>query len=268
MEQPLVSIIIPVYNAAPFLPKCIQSICDQRYQNLEIILVNDGSKDVSLDICKMYVGVDHRIIVVDKDNSGVSSTRNLAIRLAKGKYLQFVDSDDWIDENATRLLVERAEETNSDLVISHYCRVSANGRKTVHGFLDQKAVMDKKAFALHLMDEPASFYYGVMWNKLYRSDIIKQYQIYCNEALTWSEDLQFNLEYIRYAERFCSLQTPIYYYVKNKKSITSTSITIANTVTVKKSLFAYYKDLYVSMGLYEKYKVQIHKYLIADARKG
>ena len=268
MNEPLVSIIIPVYNAAPFLPKCIQSICDQRYKNLEIILVNDGSKAASLEICNMYVGVDNRIVVVDKANGGVSSTRNTAISLARGKYLQFVDSDDWIDENATRLLVERAEETQSDLVISHYCRVAPNGKKTVYGFLDQKKVMDKKEFALHLMDEPASFYYGVMWNKLYRSDLIRKHGILCNEELTWSEDLLFNLEYIRYAERFCSLQTPIYYYVKNKKSITATSITLANTVSVKTSLFAYYKDLYISMGLYDKYKMQIYKYLIADARNG
>lgn len=268
MKEPLVSIIIPVYNAAPFLPKCIQSICDQRYQNLEIILVNDGSKDVSLEICNMYVGVDHRIIVIDKANGGVSSTRNTAIGLARGKYIQFVDSDDWIDENATRLLVERAEETQSDLVISHYCRVAPNGRRTVYGFLDSKKVMDKKEFALHLMDEPASFYYGVMWNKLYRADLIKEHGILCNEDLVWSEDLLFNLEYIRYAKRFSSIQTPIYYYVKNKKSITSTSITLANTVSVKKSLFAYYKDLYISIGLYDKYKVQIHKYLISDARNG
>lgn len=268
MRQPLVSIIIPVYNAAPHLAKCIQSVRNQRYKNIEIILVNDGSKDVSLPICNMFLEVDNRIFVVDKSNSGVSSSRNLAINLARGEYIQFVDSDDYLDENATRLLVERAEETGSDLVISHYCRVAPNGRKTVYGFLENPQVMDKNQFALHLMDEPASFYYGVMWNKLYRTSIIRENKIYCNENLPWSEDLQFNLEYIRYAQRFCSLQTPIYYYVKNKSSITATNITLANTVSVKRSLFTYYKDLYVSLGLYDKYKIQIHKYLISDARNG
>ena len=264
MNNPLVSIIVPVYNAAPHLAGCIQSIRRQRYTNIEIILVNDGSKDVSLPICDMYAQVDSRIKVLNKPNSGVSATRNMAIDQARGEYIQFVDSDDWLDPNATRLLVERAEETGSDLVISHYCRVDVD-RMSIHGFLDEVGILTQAELARQLMEEPASFYYGVMWNKLYRRSIIQQHDIRCSEDITWSEDFLFNLEYIRYAQKFCALQTPIYYYRKTEGSITATQINPISVVKIKTGLFPYYKALYEEIGLYERYKLQIYKYLISTA---
>ena len=117
MENPLVSIIVPIYNSAKDMVPCLESIKNQKYQNLEVLLVNDGSNDASLEICRMYARLDSRIIIIDKENSGVSGTRNVAIERATGQYLQFVDSDDQLDPNATRLLVEAATETESDLVI-------------------------------------------------------------------------------------------------------------------------------------------------------
>lgn len=267
MSEPLVSVIIPVYNAVPYLAECLESVRRQQYPALEILLVNDGSSDSSLHICEMYARIDRRIHVVDKPNGGVSSSRNLAIGQAHGEYLQFVDSDDWLDRNATRLLVERAQETNADLVISHFCRVVGN-TITVSGFLTEYSVMDQRSFARRLMEEPASFYYGVMWNKLYRKSIIEEHSIRCSENMQWSEDFLFNLEYIRYAERFAALETPIYYYRKNEKSITNSALTMPTTVQTKLELFDYYKTLYTDLGLYEQYKPQIYKYLISMAKDG
>ena len=265
METPLVSVIVPIYNAAIDLVSCLESIKRQRYTNLEILLVNDGSNDASLEICRMYARMDPRIIIIDKANSGVSGTRNIAIERATGKYLQFVDADDFLDINATRLMVEAMEESKSDLLIAHYCSVMPGGKTQVYGFLPPDAQMDKAQFARHLMEEPASFYYGVMWNKLYRRDLILEHDIRCNEALQWSEDFQFNLEYIRYAQTFCALQTPIYYYRKRDKSLTS-SLTIGRTLTTKLNLFEYYRDLYVDLGLYEQFKPQIYRYLISATK--
>ena len=135
MQQPLVSIIVPIYNAALDLVRCLESIKRQRYENLEILLVNDGSSDSSLEICRMYARLDPRIIVIDKENSGVSGTRNLAIERASGKYLQFVDADDHLDPNAVRLMVEAMEENESDLVIASYCSVTPGGKTRVYSFL-------------------------------------------------------------------------------------------------------------------------------------
>ncbi|MEG0768803.1 MAG: glycosyltransferase family 2 protein [Ruthenibacterium sp.] len=263
-ENALVSIIIPVYNAAPHLARCIESVRRQTYRNLEILLINDGSSDTSGPICRMYARVDARIHVTDKDNSGVSATRNLALRTARGKYIQFVDSDDYLPRGSTALLTARMESTHSDFVIADYYRVDGE-RLTRHGFLRRRDVMDQTEFARELMDEPASFYYGVLWNKLYRADIIRTHSLECLESLDWSEDFLFNLEYIRYAQRFCALDSPVYYYVKNPESLTHTKIDLRNLITTKSTLFTYYKDLYTRLGLYEKYKPQIYKYLIASA---
>lgn len=266
METPLVSVIVPIYNAAIDLVSCLESIKRQRYTNLEILLVNDGSNDASLEICRMYARMDPRIIIIDKANSGVSGTRNIAIERATGKYLQFVDADDFLDINATRLMVEAMEESKSDLLIAHYCSVMPGGKTQVYGFLPPDAQMDKAQFARHLMEEPASFYYGVMWNKLYRADIVRAHEdIVCAEELDWSEDLYFNLSYIRYAENFYALSTPIYNYYNTPGSAVHTVLNPVNVVTTRAALFNYYKELYEHMGLYEEYKTQIYKYLVAVA---
>lgn len=264
MEQPLVTVVIPVYNAAPDLARCIESVRKQSYRNLEIYLVNDGSKDASGHICHMYERIDPRVHVIDQENAGVSAARNAGIMAAHGKYLQFVDGDDHLTPNATATLLERAERAGADMVISSYYRVDESGT-TVHGFLKRRDIMDQREFARELMAEPASFYYGVLWNKLYRTALIRDNNVLCREELNWSEDFLFNLEYIRYAHRFCAVDTPIYYYVDNKKSITHTQIDFVSVVRVKSKLFSYYKSLYEGLGLYEKFKPQIFKYLVATA---
>ena len=108
----------------------------------------------------------------------------------------------------------------------------------------------------------------MLWNKLYRADIIRAHGIRCNTALSWSEDFLFNLEYIRYAQRFFALDAAVYYYVKNPASITHTQMDLINVVKTKATLFTYYKELYEKLGLYEQYKPQIFKYLIATAEHG
>lgn len=291
MEKPLVSIIIPVYNAKNHIVGCLESIRRQTYENIEMILLNDGSKDVSLPLLKMYADVDKRIVLVDKKNSGVSTTRNLGLSLARGKYLQFVDSDDTLEPDATRKMVEKAEKYGADMVIAHYNRVEPQPEKqpgklteaavvlglaeqkkeepkpdkvTPFGFLPEGA-LTKQEFAVGLMHEPASFYYGVMWNKLYRADIIREHQIQCSQELSWSEDFLFNLCFVRYAERFYSLAVPIYNYVQNPTSICHTQIHPVSIVKTKLELFEYYRKLYEEMGLYEDNKPQIYKYLVATA---
>ena len=277
--KPLVSVIVPIYNAKDHIARCVESIRRQTYENLEILLLNDGSEDVSLPVCQMFARVDKRITLIDKANSGVAATRNLGLRYATGEYLQFVDADDTLLPNATELLVDRAQRFAADLVIAHYNRITparARGegetqrpprpdKVQTFGFL-LEGPMDKQAFAAGLMQEPASFYYGVMWNKLYRADIVHAHDdILCAEDLDWSEDLYFNLSYIRYAERFYALSTPIYNYYNTPGSAVHTVLNPVNVVTTRAALFSYYKALYEQMGLYEEYKPQIYKYLVAAA---
>ena len=109
MEFPLVSIIVPMYNAAGCIARCVKSICAQSYKSIEIILLNDGSKDGTLSVCRALAAQDHRIALVDKPNSGAADTRNQGLALAHGRYVQFVDSDDWLAPDFTEKLVTAAE---------------------------------------------------------------------------------------------------------------------------------------------------------------
>lgn len=289
MTNPLVSIIVPVYNAQKGLSRCLESICSQTYQELEIIVLNDGSTDDSLAICEQFRAKDPRIVVVDKENEGVSRTRNAGLTLAQGDYIQFADSDDALDPDYTQNLVQAALQHSADLVIAPYWMViPSNSSKTGHaletlqeslgiepeapktevhkyGFLPQ-GVYSREDYARRLMQQPASFYYGVLWNKLYRREIIMAHDIRCDEEFTWSEDMLFNLSYIRYAESFYAIRTPLYYYARRRKHSLSASVNPAQVVTTKASLFKYYKELYVQLGLYDQYKLQIYSYLVATAR--
>ena len=127
MSKPLVSIILPVYNAQNHIARCLESICAQSWQNIEVIVLNDGSKDQSLPVCEEFRARDSRIVLVDKANSGVSDTRNLGLKLASGRYVQFVDSDDYIDPDFTEHLVTAAETHHADFVIAPYKMVIPTG---------------------------------------------------------------------------------------------------------------------------------------------
>ena len=118
-----VSIIVPVYNAQNSIGRCIESILNQDYENIELIAVNDGSKDNSGKILDEYAAKDSRMIVIHKTNSGVSDTRNIAIARASGTYLQFLDADDYIPVDSTKSMVRALEENNVDLVVSDFYRV-------------------------------------------------------------------------------------------------------------------------------------------------
>lgn len=286
MNQPLVSIILPVYNAQNHLARCVGSICAQTYRNIEIIILNDGSKDQSLPVCEEFRQKDSRILLVDKANSGVSDTRNLGLKLASGKYVEFVDSDDYLDPDFTERLVAAAEESEADFVIAPYKMVIPAGASKPEQVLDKiqdelgvmsvarppevreygflpAGVYDKDTFALRLMDKPASYFYSVLWNKLYRRDILTGNDIQFVSEMRWAEDLVFNLRYIQYAERFVAIDKPGYYYVQNPQSICHTQINLASIVQNKLQVFRYYKELYTKLGLYDQVQPQLYKFLTA-----
>ena len=267
---PTVSIIVPVYNAEKTIGRCIDSILGQQYTDFELLLVDDGSKDGSGAICDSYALADSRVQVIHKENTGVSDTRNIGISRARGVYLQFLDSDDWITPDATKLLVEAAGEHNCDLVISDFYRVVGE-RVSRKGDIDEDTVLTREEYAAHMMEQPADFYYGVLWNKLYRRDIVESHRLRMDPELSWCEDFMFNLEYIRHAQRFYALQVPIYYYVKTKGSLASQSLSISKTIRMKLMLFEYYNQFYKSVldeDEYEKSRLKVYRFLVDAAGDG
>ena len=265
-----VSIIIPVYNAEKTIGRCVDSVLNQEYTDLELILVDDGSKDGSGPILDRYAAQDSRVRVVHKENSGVSDTRNRALALATGTYVQFLDSDDWITPDATRLLVRTAEEHRCDLVVSDFYRVVGD-RVSHKGDIEEDQVLTREEYATHMMENPADFYYGVLWNKLYRLDIIRDHHLEMDPEISWCEDFMFNLEYIRHGQRFMALQVPIYYYVKTKGSLANQNLTINNTIRMKLTVFEYYNRFFKTVldeEEYEKKRLKVYKFLIDAAQDG
>lgn len=269
--EPLVTIIVPVYNTQEYLTRCLDSIVNQSYRHFELLLIDDGSRDDSGRICDDYAAKDSRIKVFHLENGGVSNARNFALNHASREYIQFLDSDDWISPEATRLFVRTITTSQCDMVISDFYRVSGK-RLSQKGDIEEDGVMTRQEFANIMLENPADFYYGVLWNKFYRREIIESVHLRMDPQISWCEDFLFNLEYIRHANSFAALQVPVYYYVKRKGSLISTqSINLTNTMKMKLNVFEYYnrfyKDVYDEEA-YENIRLQVYRFFITSAKDG
>ena len=160
---PKVSIIIPVYNAEKAVCRCVDSVLDQEYTDFELLLMDDGSKDGSPAILDEYAEKDERVRVVHKENSGVSATRNMALGMARGDWIQFLDADDWITKDATKLFVRTAEENDADMVIADFYRVVGENTSR-KGDIWTSRVITREEYGSFMMKNPADYYYGVLWN--------------------------------------------------------------------------------------------------------
>ena len=267
MERPLISVIVPVYNVAPWLERCLDSIAAQTWKNLEIWLVDDGSTDGSAALCAARAEKDPRFHLLRQENAGVSAARNLALDHAAGHYLQFVDGDDFLPPDATETLARAASSTGADLVIGRFWRV-AGGRSAIRGHIREDRVLTRQDYAEEMLKAPANFYYGVLWNKLYRRSIVEAGHLRCDPGVSWCEDFLFNLEYLRRARLIAACARPVYCYVKRPGSLVSTQATPARTVEMKRTVFAAYKQLYQALDLYEERKLRVYGYLLSSARDG
>lgn len=265
--MPKLSIIVPVYNAEKVIERCIDSIINQDYEDYEAIVIDDGSTDNSPNILDEYAKKYDYIKVIHKENTGVSDTRNTGLKLAKGKYIQFIDCDDWLNEVAMKSLVRVMEDTNCDLVVADFYRVIGNNisRK---GNINIKDSLTLEEYAEWMMEAPADYYYGVIWNKLYKKEIIDKYNIKMDVNLSFCEDFVFNLEYLIHCKTITPLQIPIYYYVKTEGSLVSQNLNIPNIVKMKTSIYEYYNNFYKNIldeDDYENDRINIAKFLIASA---
>ena len=266
-KYPLVSIIVPVYNVENYLPKCLESLRRQTWPALEIWLVNDGSTDGSPALCRAAAAEDARFHVLEQANAGVSAARNAGLAQATGKYLQFVDSDDWLADGACETLVRAAESAGAEMVVAHFYRVNS-GRMATHGSIPGRQLLTRQEFAEEMLKAPANFYYGVLWNKLYCRNIVEGHAMRFEPDISWCEDFMFNLEYLKYARLVQTIPEPVYYYLKREDSLVNGRISLKRTVEMKRTTFACYKQLYQQLDLYEEQKASVYRYLISSAMDG
>ena len=260
-----VSVIVPVYNGEKSIERCAGSILNQDYPELELILVDDGSRDRSWEIIQAIADADHRVKAIHQENGGVSSARNRALAEASGTYVQFADVDDWLPMDATKMLVREMEAQSAELVVGDFYRV-VDGNVSEKGSIEMGGALTLQQYANAMMLSPADLYYGVLWNKLYRRDIIEQYSIRMDENISYSEDMIFNLEYLLHVKSVAILKAPVYYYQYTKGSLVDQSLNLSSTIKMKKSVIGYYNEFFrktFDAPSYQERLPVIYGYLLA-----
>lgn len=252
-NNPLVTVIIPIYNVEKYLNECIDSVIYQTYQNIEIILINDHSSDRSGEIADRYAKKDTRIKVIHKSkNEGLSSARNTGYKIAKGKYVQFLDSDDYFNKRLIESAVEVAERTKADIIVENYI---------VHDYLtnnrwvaiDRSRLPVKEIFSMDDIDSPkiGAIPYNV-WSKLFLKSFLDEHNIKHDNELRRSEDVVFSYAALFKAKKIATVSNPHITYRRNLP----TSNTRTNDKFPSASVLAWEK-LYLFLKknkLYNKYK--------------
>lgn len=220
MTKPLISVIVPVYNVERYLPKCIDSILAQTYDNLEIILVEDGTKDASGVICDEYAEKDARIKVIHKENGGLSSARNAGMEIARGEYFGFVDSDDWIEPEFYGTMLTLAQKYDADLVCAgRYDVDGATGRRTLGlCHLREECIspmeMLGRVFIWQGCDSAA-------WDKLYKRHLFDEIRYPLGQ---YSEDIAIFYKLMEKVNRVALCEKPLYNYLHRENSITTAKL--------------------------------------------
>lgn len=228
MKNIFISVIIPVYNVSAYLKQCLDSVIQQTYPHLEIIIVNDGSIDDSLSICEEYQLKDSRIKLINQDNAGVSAARNNGLQAATADYILFLDGDDWLEQDTIAVALFHIED--KDLFcfsyFKNYLDTFAIRKLGLDGNF-QGSFVQRRITGLvkeELVDPGQSESLVTVWGKLYRTSIIKENQIQfrdLKEIGTWEDGL-FNWEYLNFSKSVYILDQPFYHYRKiNSNSITS-----------------------------------------------
>lgn len=227
--MPKVSIIVPIYNVEKYLDRCMQSLINQTLEDIEIIMVNDGSPDKCPEMCDNYAKKDSRIKVIHKQNAGLGYARNSGLKIALGEYIAFVDSDDYIDLNMYETLYQYASLKNLDVIYcgfrkefepNKYLNISECNSYTEYiGDTIKKIIPDFIASPPHMRQE--YIHDMSVWHSIYRKDIIVQNDIkFISERDYVSEDIPFQIDFLKHCNRISFIPDIMYFYCYNQGSLT------------------------------------------------
>lgn len=208
-----VSIIVPVYNVEKYLRKCLDSLINQTLKDIEIICINDGSTDKSLEILEEYKNRDSRIILLNQENSGQSVARNRGIEIAKGEYLGFVDPDDWVDLDYYEKLYNTASTNDTDIAAGGIIRVTGIKKKKFLNF-EKETLTDNTKLKFELCDVPEKSY---VWNKIYKTERLKEIGLEFEKGIFY-EDCIFTPQALFYLEKMVTVPNIYYYYLRRGNS--------------------------------------------------
>lgn len=244
MEKlPCISIIIPAYNAEKYIEKCIQSIIHQDYRNLEIIIVNDGSIDKTREICEKFVNQDKRIRLINTENKGAGSARNTGIDVAKGEYISFIDSDDYICPDYYSRMYTMLREANADIAEGHYKRVKNYDEDVfTNTGKEQEYTNIEKLLILYGNNEIEYINSVIVTNKLYRRELFKEVKFPVNRIID-DEFIIYKLIYN--SKKIISTSDIMYAYVQSEESVMRASFKekrVHDTLDVYDEVYEFFKD--------------------------
>ncbi len=217
VKHPIISIIVPIYNAEKYLRRCIDSVITQTYQDWELLLIDDGSPDNSGVICEEYARTDSRIQVYHKKNGGVSSARNLGIEKVNGDWIAFVDPDDYVSDNWLSEVDNTIANSDADMIVFGNTKEDINGN-LLSTFVPEKFYENGGWVVL------MQSYKQSMWNYLYKKSLIIKYRCLCPVGIRLSEDHAFILQYLSHNPSIAVLKTPLYHYIVNPKSLINSQL--------------------------------------------
>lgn len=260
-QEVLISIIIPIYNAENYIDLCLRTIVNQVNDCIEIILVNDGSRDNSEEKCKYYCQNNKNIILINQENLGVSAARNAGLEVAKGKYIGFVDVDDTIEPNTIEVLLNEIKSIDVDLIIwgikcTQYLK-NGNIKKEIITHETKEFTINE--FEENLYKYLQNWYFNYTWNKLYKRAIIQNNNLKFNEDMSTSEDLLFNSLYLRMCEKVKIINDILYNYRK----ISDNSITRKYHEGEYEMQKKAYDELINTLNINEKYN-DLNKNILDD----
>lgn len=253
-EEMQFSIIIPVYNVEKFLRKCLDAIVEQKFSDYEVILIDDGSQDKSGEICDVYAEKYEKITVYHIENHGVSHARNIGLQMAKGKYIWFIDSDDFIESNALYNICEELKKKQEpDLLV-----FDANVRDQENNIKQVITCDELRKQNMNFQNDRELIYMNTaLWNKIYKRQIISEKQLIFSENITIAEDLLFNYIYILECRNVEYEKKVLYNYIQRKNSAMQGAGRNRDVLKAFEQLIEYYKKV----NMYSNYKVEI-QYLI------
>lgn len=257
-KQPLISVIVPVFNVACFLEECISSIINQTICDLQIILIDDGSTDSSGSICDQFAERDKRILVIHQTNAGVSAARNVGIREAKGKYISFIDADDMLPKDAYKVLLDKTLDCPA-LAMGRMQKISENGVLLEQSREFYTEEIGSSIFLKDLLEERKFTYLGFLWDKLFLHDVIEKNGLLFNQEIKLNEDRLFILQYMFYVKKVFLVNNIVYYYrqrsngiisiTRRNSTVTDSEMTVIQSFKeMQKVCRDYSKELYFICG--------------------
>ena len=265
-----VSVIVPVYNNEKFLDKCLSSLVKQSLKDIEIICVNDGSTDSSLDILKKYEKKDSRVIVVSQKNQGAGASRNNGIDIAKGEYISFVDADDWLERKALKKLYENAVKNNSDMVLFDSVERLPDRKKKKRIYIsdddsEEKVDYDSFVFDYSYCKRLVMNAMFVVWSKIYKTSFLKENDIKCDTYKIFN-DVQFHIESMLLAKRISYVPKILYNYNKLNEDSLQTSKSNSNKRLLVFDVFNGVENFLVEHDLYDEFYLEFLQFKITESK--